>query len=142
MFLSSLSFFGTFALVRAITHAIKNKVPPFHNISVGGSHIHHMAYGIALLLATGYAWLAQVGVGSSATRASRLSALVYGTGAALTLDEFALWLNLDEDDYWNKQGRKSVDAVVLFGGLLSAGFWGRSFLQAVLKRRPRRGRRV
>jgi hypothetical protein len=39
----------------------------------------------------------------------------------LTRDEFALWLNMDENDYWNFEGRKSVDAVVLFAALLSLG---------------------
>ena len=37
-------------------------------------------------------------------------AILYGVGAALTLDEFALWLNL-EDVYWSPQGRSSIDAV-------------------------------
>jgi hypothetical protein len=50
-----------------------------------------------------------------------LLALSYGIGAALTLDEFALWLNLDAADYWSSQGRESIDAVVLFGALLAIG---------------------
>jgi hypothetical protein len=41
----------------------------------------------------------------------------YGAASALTLDEFALWLNL-ADDYWTTQGRESIDAVVIFGSLL------------------------
>jgi len=53
-------------------------------------------------------------------------ALLYGVGAALTLDEFALWLNL-EDVYWARQGRESIDAVILFGALLLIGIWGRRF---------------
>ena len=57
-------------------------------------------------------------------------ALLYGAGAALTLDEFALWLNL-EDVYWSQEGRASIDAVILFGALLSAGIWGRGFLRAL-----------
>jgi hypothetical protein len=55
---------------------------------------------------------------------------VFGASSALTLDEFALWLDL-EDVYWTKQGRKSVDAVVLFGAMLSTSFWGRPFFRAV-----------
>jgi hypothetical protein len=47
--------------------------------------------------------------------------------AALTLDEFALWLNL-ADDYWTAQGRESIDAVVVFGTLLMLGVFGRDFL--------------
>ena len=46
---------------------------------------------------------------------------------ALTLDEFALWLDL-QDDYWDKQGRKSIDAVAIFGGLLTIGVAGRGAL--------------
>ena len=52
--------------------------------------------------------------------ASRISATAYGVASALTLDEFALWLDL-QDDYWDKQGRKSIDAVAIFGGLLDDG---------------------
>lgn len=59
---------------------------------------------------------------------SRATAGVFGSGAALTLDEFALWLNL-EDVYWAKQGRESIDAVVLFGSLLSLSVIGKGFLR-------------
>jgi hypothetical protein len=57
----------------------------------------------------------------------RLMCLLYGAGAALVLDEFALWLNL-QDVYWARQGRASLDAIVLFGSLLlisvlSAPLW-------------------
>ena len=55
---------------------------------------------------------------------SRLIALSYGIGAALTLDEFALWLNLDAAAYWSREGRESIDAVILFGALLAIGTWG------------------
>jgi hypothetical protein len=59
--------------------------------------------------------------------ASRLTASGYGVAAALTLDEFALWLDL-HDDYWDKQGRKSIDAVAVFGGLLTIGVAGRDMI--------------
>ena len=55
---------------------------------------------------------------------------LYGMGAALTLDEFALWLNL-QDVYWERQGRESIDAVLLFGALLGIGITGGRFLGAV-----------
>ena len=72
---------------------------------------------------------------------SRISAVAYGVASALTLDEFALWLDL-EDEYWNKEGRKSIDAVALFGGLLAMGIAAREALQELgllpkLKRRVR-----
>jgi len=126
-FLSSVSFFVTFATTRSITHAIRRGVGPFHNVSHGGLHIHHLVWGIGGLLGTGYLWLNQVGTGTERT-SSRATSLLYGAGAALTLDEFALWLHL-EDDYWSKQGRDSIDAVVLFASLLSIGFWGRWFFR-------------
>jgi len=53
-------------------------------------------------------------------------------GAALTLDEFALWLDL-KDVYWTKQGKVSVQALMIFGGLLSAGVWGGPFLKSVAR---------
>ena len=49
--------------------------------------------------------------------------ILHGIGAALTLDEFALWLNL-QDVYWERQGRTSIDAVILFGSFLSIAIWG------------------
>src|SRR5689334_9049874 len=111
-FLASLSFFTTFAATRAITHAIRRDVGPFHNISRGVLHIHHLVWGIFGLLGVGYLWMDQVGTGMEQTSVatSRGTALLYGASAALTLDEFALWLHL-QDDYWTKQGRDSIDAV-------------------------------
>ncbi|MGA8634543.1 MAG: hypothetical protein WB805_06775, partial [Candidatus Dormiibacterota bacterium] len=47
LFLSSVSFFTTFAATRAITHAIRDGVGPFHNLTVGGRHFHHLVLGIA-----------------------------------------------------------------------------------------------
>ena len=125
--LSSGSFFATFAGVRIMTHMIRAGRGPFHNVSAGGKHIHHLVWGILLLLIIGYAWLLQIGVGLGEDRRwMRATSLLYGTGAALTLDEFALWLNL-ADDYWLPQGRESIDAVILFGAFLSFTTWGRPF---------------
>jgi hypothetical protein len=55
----------------------------------------------------------------------------YGVGAALTLDEFSLWLNLEPNAYWSRAGRLSIDAVILFGGILAVGAWGAPFFRAV-----------
>src|SRR5579875_1175486 len=131
-FLSSVSFFTTFGVVRAITHAIHDNVGPFRNITPGGRHIHHMTFGISGLLLVGYLWMLEFGMDERQRRASRTTSIAYGAGAALTLDEFALWLNL-QDDYWTKQGRESIDAVVLFGSLLSASVIGREFLAELVK---------
>ncbi|MGH7777526.1 MAG: hypothetical protein ACREPI_10180, partial [Candidatus Dormibacterales bacterium] len=139
LFVSSVSFFGTFAAVRALTHAIRRGLGPFRNLSMGGTHIHHAVWGIGTLLGVGYAWLAGVGTAGPQPpgRASTVTAGLYGAGAALTLDEFALWLNL-EDVYWTREGRESVDAVILFGALLSIGLWGGPFFRALV--REARGR--
>jgi hypothetical protein len=134
--LSTGSFFTTFAAVRGITHAIRAERGPFKNITPGGRHIHHMTFGITGLLTVGYLWLLEIGVRED-RRSSRVTSVVYGAGAALTLDEFALWLNL-ADDYWTKQGRESIDAVVLFGSLLSLSVLGKGFLTELLKRRSPR----
>ncbi len=134
LFLASLSFFLTFGIVRVITHSIRAGIGPFHDITSGGRHIHHLVWGILLLLVTGYLWLAQVGVGTgrSSVWAGRITALLFGIGSALTLDEFALWLNL-ADVYWSPQGRASVRAVLFFGSLLSIGFWGGPFLHELMR---------
>ena len=129
-FLSSVGFTTAFAVARLITHAIRNGVGPFRNISEGGRHIHHSTFGIFGLLGVGYIWTYRIGVGPHLGDRwpSRISSTLYGVASALTLDEFALWLDL-HDDYWDKQGRKSIDAVVLFGGALSIGVAGRSALK-------------
>ena len=136
-FLASLSFLVTFAAVRGITAMIRAGVGPFHNVTAGTTHIHHLVWGILLLPVVGYVWLSEVGVGSGWV--AGLTAVAFGAGAALTLDEFALWLNL-QDVYWERQGRISIDVVLIFGSLLSAGVWGGPFvaeLTRVLFRRRR-----
>jgi hypothetical protein len=134
LFLASLGFAITFGIVRAITHLIKAGVGPFHNVSNGGLHIHHLVWGILLLLLVGYVWLIQEATGQTKVPSwfSRGTAVAYGVGAALTLDEFALWLNL-QDVYWTGTGRESVDAVVIFAAFLSAGIWGYPFLAGLAR---------
>jgi hypothetical protein len=124
-FLSAVGFTTAFATCRGITHAIRAGVGPFRNVSAGGRHIHHSTFGICGLLAIGYFWTYQIGVGTPAERrwGSRVTATTYGIASALTLDEFALWLDL-QDDYWDAQGRKSIDAVAIFAGLLTMGVAG------------------
>ena len=129
------SFFVTFAAVRGITHAIRAQRGPFRNITPGGRHIHHMTFGITGLLTVGYLWLLEIGINEERWT-SRVTASAFGSGAALTLDEFALWLNL-EDDYWTKQGRESIDAVVLFGSLLTLSVLGKGFFAELLRARGR-----
>ena len=84
----------------------------------------------------------QVGTGKDDrfAQTGRIMALLYGVGAALTLDEFALWLNL-KDVYWDHEGRRSIDAVVLFGALVSMGLWGGPFWRAAVRQAARIARR-
>lgn len=126
LLLASVSFFVTFLAVRLLVASITHHVGPFGYVEMGGRHIHHLVWGIFLLLITGYAELTEAADGDSpgSILLSRLLALTYGIGAALTLDEFALWLNLDAAAYWSRQGRESIDAVVLFGAVLAIGTWG------------------
>lgn len=131
------SFFLTFASVRGITHAIRAERGPFKNITPGGRHIHHMTFGITGLLTVGYLWILEIGVAED-RRSSRITAAAYGSGAALTLDEFALWLNL-EDLYWAKQGRESIDAVALFGSLLILSMLGKGFVKELPQALPTPG---
>ena len=136
LFVASVSFFLTFAGVRAVVFAVLHQIPPFHFIEHSGRHIHHLVFGIMILLAVGYGWLADVGTGEddSSILLSRLMSILYGVGAALTLDEFALWLNL-KDVYWSPEGRTSIDAIILFGALLAAGSWGAPLLRSRGKRK-------
>jgi hypothetical protein len=141
LFIASVSFFLTFAIVRGMVYCIRHQIPPFHYIVMGGRHIHHLVPGILILLAVGYGWLCEFGTGSDSSSifASRLMSVLYGVGAALTLDEFALWLNL-RDVYFVREGRSSIDAVILFGSLLAIGGWGAPLFAALAKRKPKRDR--
>ncbi len=138
LFLSSMAFFLTFVAVRGLTYAIRAGLGPFHDFTPGGLHVHHLVWGILLLLAVGYCWLIQVGTGmeSPVPWTSGVTAVGYGVAAALTLDEFALWLRL-EDVYWSRQGRESIEAVLLFGALLSVGLWGGPFFHGLLRETAR-----
>jgi hypothetical protein len=92
------------------------------NVQVGGTHIHHLVWGILLLLMCGY--IAVAIAPESPWR--EVVAVFFGIGTGLTLDEFALWLNL-KDVYWQKEGRASIDAVIIaaaISGLLLIGLRG------------------
>lgn len=83
--------------------------------SVGGVHLHHLVPGVLMSLAAGALVIAFDPGGIPLG----LLAIVFGAGAALTLDEFALVLHLD-DVYWTQEGRTSIDAclaAVAFLGL-------------------------
>jgi hypothetical protein len=122
-FLFFVAFLLTFGFIRTSTHMIRAQVSWWPgNVSVGGTHIHHLVWGILLLLIFG--WLGIAVDPESPWR--EICAVLFGVGAGLTLDEFALWLNL-KDVYWEKEGRRSIDAVIVaaaISGLVLVGFRG------------------
>jgi hypothetical protein len=126
-----IAFIVTFFITRTITRYIRatagqtgpRKWWQPHNISgKGGTHIHHAVFGVVLALGAG---VAMVTMATSGTRGEfTAAAIVFGIGAALVLDEFALILHL-QDVYWTEDGRTSVDAVFVaaaVAGLLVLGF--------------------
>jgi hypothetical protein len=84
-----------------------------------GLHLHHLVWGICLMMSSGFLDFAL----APSSPGSEILAGAFGIGAGLTLDEFALWVRL-EDVYWSQEGRISLDAVVvatLLGGMIVLG---------------------
>ncbi|MDP9846092.1 hypothetical protein [Streptosporangium lutulentum] len=110
----------TFVLTRINVRLIRAKIGWFRNLNVGEMHIHHIVFGVVLTLLGGVSGLIMSGISSGWYA---VTAAVFGIGAALILDEFALILHL-RDVYWEEEGRASVDAVfiaIAFTGLLLLG---------------------
>jgi hypothetical protein len=114
-----IAFIVTFGLTRAITRRIRAGQSEakegdergggmIKDIHIGGVHVHHQVFGIVLILVSALLEFAY----QPESPGLEILGAVFGAGAALTLDEFALWLHLD-DVYWSKEGQKSIDAVVL-----------------------------
>jgi hypothetical protein len=122
-FLCLCAFLLSFGFIRTSAHMIRAQVSWWPgNVQVGGTHIHHLVWGIIALLMFGYLGVA-VNPGSPWRE---VAAVGFGIGAGLALDEFALWLNL-KDVYWTEQGRRSIDAVVIaaaLSGIALVGFRG------------------
>lgn len=117
-----LAFLVTFGIVRGITHAIRAGRFGLKDVEVGTTHVHHLVWGILLLIATGYGAIAL-----DFFPQRELLAIGFGIGVGLTLDEFALWVEL-RDVYWGPDGRRSIDAVVVTAVLaalvlVGAHFW-------------------
>ncbi len=107
LLLMLVAFGATFGITRFITHAIRaQRYSWLSDVEAGDTHIHHLVWGILLLLISGI-------VAIVFQPPLEVTAIIFGIGAALTLDEFALWLHLD-DVYWSEQGRQSIDAVIVF----------------------------
>lgn len=104
------AFLFTFMAARVLVFLIVSRRIPDVYLNLGGTHVHHLNYGIFLLSAVG----AYLLLGDPGPRALRWAAVLYGIGLALTFDEFGLWLHLG-GSYWQ---RASFDAVVVIAGLL------------------------
>src|SRR5450759_3650979 len=125
------AFLVTFAVLRIITAVIHYELfphGPFRNlITRSGLHIHHLFWGILLLMVTGFAALT--------TRDPKWhlrTAIIFGIALGLTLDEFALWLRL-ADVYWSPQGVESLKAGVVAAALLGSYGFGQPFWHAVAR---------
>ncbi|MGI5454157.1 hypothetical protein ACQEWB_13460 [Streptomyces sp. CA-249302] len=120
LLLALTAFVLTFLITRVITRLIRAGKGPFGNVKAGGLHIHHVVPGVILTVVGGFGAVASGRHGFGAA----VCAVIFGVGAGLVLDEFALILHLD-DVYWTEEGRKSVEVVVLTAalvGLMLAGF--------------------
>lgn len=111
VFLVLVGFIGSFAFIRMSTRIIRSESVswwPGNVESESGVHVHHLVFGIVTMMIAGT--LAFVADGR--TPFTEICALFFGIGAGLTIDEFALWVHL-EDVYWSKEGRSSIDATVI-----------------------------
>jgi hypothetical protein len=123
-FLILIAFVLSFGFIRTSAHMIRAQVSwwPGNVQTKGGTHVHHLVWGILLVLTMGY-----VGIAVAPHSPWReFVAIAFGIGMGLTLDEFALWLNL-QDVYWSAKGRQSIDAVIVTVVLLTIALLGLQF---------------
>jgi hypothetical protein len=111
LFLVLVGFILSFGFIRMSTRLMRNpKITwwPGSVVSDSGVHIHHLVFGIVTMMIAGA--LGFLAFGRSPL--TEICALGFGIGAGLTIDEFALWVHL-EDVYWSDEGRSSIDATVI-----------------------------
>ena len=116
LFLVLLGLVLSFGFIRMSTRLMRSpRVPwwPGSVVSDSGVHVHHLVFGIVLMMLAGTLSFA----GFAVSPIYEICALLFGVGIGLTIDEFALWVRL-EDVYWAKEGRSSVDAAVIVTALL------------------------
>jgi hypothetical protein len=104
-----LAILVTFLITRIVTRLIRSGTGSgagLGDVRIAGNHVHHQVFGILIIIGTGIVLVSETPQGAALDAA----AAVFGAGVGLTVDEFALWLHL-EDVYWSEQGRKSVDAI-------------------------------
>lgn len=105
-FLIFLSFFITFMIARTVANL--QGAGYFSFLLVNGVHIHHLVFGIFFLIVSGYLAISY----SHRESFKSFVAVLFGVGAALTIDEFTLWLFL-ENNYWHSEGRYNIDAIII-----------------------------
>ncbi len=111
LFLVLVGFILSFAFIRMSTRLMRSpKVPwwPGSVVSDSGVHLHHLVFGIVTMMVSGALEFAALGD----SPLTEICAFAFGVGAGLTIDEFALWVYLD-DVYWAEEGRSSIDAMVI-----------------------------
>ena len=116
LFLVLAGFILSFGFIRFSTRMMRSpRVPwwPGSIVSDGGVHLHHLVFGIVMMIAAGTISFA----GFATDPIYGICAVTFGIGVGLTIDEFALWVYLD-DVYWAKQGRASIDATLLAAALM------------------------
>lgn len=116
VFLVFVGFLGAFAFIRMSTRIIRSESVswwPGNIESEGGLHLHHLVFGIVTMMAAGTLGF----VADGRTPYVEICAFLFGVGVGLTIDEFALWVHL-EDVYWTEEGRSSVDATVIAAALM------------------------
>jgi hypothetical protein len=121
-----LAILVTFLITRTVTRLIRSGSgggAGLGNVRIGGTHVHHQVFGILIMIGTGIALVSATPHGA----ALDVAAAVFGVGVGLTVDEFALWLHL-EDVYWTSEGRQSVDAIFCVLVVTGALVGGASFL--------------
>lgn len=108
------AFLASFLFIRMSTRLMRSPRVPWWpgSVKTGGIHVHHLVFGIALMLGAGFVGFAL----QPASPWQEVVAGLFGIGAGLTVDEFALWLYL-EDVYWTAEGRSSVDVAVICAAL-------------------------
>lgn len=122
IFLVLVGFLLSFVFIRASTRLMRSpKVPwwPGSIVSESGLHVHHLVFGIVTMMVAGAIGFAD---GENSVL-SGFAAFGFGVGMGLTIDEFALWLHLD-DVYWSEEGRRSIDATVIMVVILAMIMFG------------------
>jgi hypothetical protein len=116
LFLVLVGLVGSFAFIRMSARLMRSpRVPwwPGSVVSESGVHLHHLVWGIVTMMVAGTISFA----GFAVSPIYEICAALFGVGMGLTIDEFALWVRLD-DVYWAREGRRSVDAAVIAIGAL------------------------